>query len=177
MTTFFKWIGILVGVLFLICLLWALGWPYPYYLNNHYRNNFAKQLEELSLPTKSKRLGMPYKGYGNLVGQSNKGVYFASILIKTSQTESELQAFFDTINLSEAESTKKSVEIKVQKIKGLGKKSMNALEEMVQGELVTLPPNWFLISNTHIPVLKKDESLYAVFIIDGPYNSDDFRCH
>ncbi len=164
-------------MLFLALFLWFSGYPYPYYLNNQHRNEFAKKMEALSLPSNTQRLGNPYKAYGNLIGQSNKGVYFTCILIQSSLSENTLQGYFKGKKLSPAEKTNKRINIRVQKIQGLGKKSVNAIEELTQGALVTLPPRWFGLSKAKKSHQKTRQTLYAVFAIDGPYESDDFRCY
>jgi len=169
---------ILIGILavFILFLMWVTGFPYPFYLNNYHAYQFGKQYSKLKLPPQTKQFGHVYTAYGNLIGQSNKGYYFAGILVQSTLSEDQLSQYYSTYKINKAEPPYNfPVDVQVFIIKGLDTKSPDSLGDMIFGDALILPPKWFGISLKEAKKLSKN--LYMIYSFEGPYKVDDIRCH
>lgn len=174
--TIIKRILIGIFVLFILFLMWATGFPYPFYLNNYHAYQFGRQLENVHLPPQTKKIGHVYTAYGNLSGQSNKGGYFAGILVQSNLSEDQLSRYYSKYKINKAEPPYNfPVDVGVFIIKGLNTKLPDSLDVMPFKNELTLSPRWFGISSRKAKKLSKN--LYMIYSFDSPYKADDIRCH
>lgn len=169
---------ILISILtiFILFLMWATGFPYPFYLNNYHAYQFGKQLTQLALPPQTKKIGHVYTAYGNLVGQSNKGVYFGGILVQSDLSIDQLSQYYSKYKGKKAEHPYQLyVDIQVFIINGLSNQSPDSLENIDFERKNILSPRWFGLSSKEANKLNKN--LYLIFMFDGPYRVNDIRCH
>ncbi|MFA5879099.1 MAG: hypothetical protein WC860_02890 [Candidatus Margulisiibacteriota bacterium] len=176
MKTIIKRILISILAIFILFLMWITGFPYPFYLNNYHAHQFGKQLTRLELPPQTVKIGHVYTAYGNLVGQSNKGGYFAGILVQSNLSLDQLSQYYSTYKIKPAEPPYHfPIDVEVFIIKGLNIKSPDSLDAMPFKNKLTLSPRWFGISSKEAK--KLSENLYMIYSFDSPYKANDIRCY
>lgn len=149
--TIVKWICLLTAIVAITGLLLLTGFPFPYLINNYRRDNFAGQLAMIPLPPQTERVSNVFKKFGNLGTCSKHGDYYAEFQIVTTLSYPQLKKFYDQFY------------IQVPEIN-------NAASSLFRG------------LGTHGPCpveVEKNEGTknkYVVYVFDGDYWHNDFRC-
>ncbi len=146
-----KKLFLLIFIIIISGILWIVGFPFPYLLNNYRLNSFSDQLKEIPLPPQTKRIGPAIRKFGNLGPCSKHGDYYAEFRIFSSLPYAQLKNFYSQycVQVPEINNFFSS------QFRGMGTHGPIAVK---------------------IEKLEKTKSTYLIFADDPGYWHNDFRC-
>lgn len=142
---------LLLLIIVIAALLWIAGFPLPYLLNNYRLNSFAGQLNKVSLPPQTKKVGSVVKKFGNLGSCSKHGDYYVEFKVDSTLSLGQLQKFYGQfyVQVPEIDNVLSSP------FRGLGTHGPQAIE---------------------VEELEGFKNRYIVSVFDPGYWHNDFRC-
>ena len=169
------------------------GYPYPYYAHNYNLRRFSAQLDELSLPSDTKKIGKLYRGFGNYFGNSNKGDYVAGQLITSKLNKATLEKSYKDSHFKFAEllsdwwhkpiliDRPNPVTFTLIKVDDIDFKENNKDYSFSQyfdlNTTVTISATMFSVTkNDYISSRSNGETIYLIAIVDPQYWPDEIRC-